>query len=843
MPPAETESFGDLLRRVRLAASLSQEALAERAGLSAAAIAALERGRRTAPRAETARLLTDALGLSAEQRVAFLASANRVAASTPPAPTLPVVETIPPAPPLSPTRLIGREHEEAAVQHLLAPEHGVGARLVTLLGPGGVGKTRLALQVAAGLRERYADGVVFVDLSPIREPDLVPVAIAAALGIAQTDRESPLDLIVKHAAGKHLLLLLDNFEQVIEAAIVVSAMLAAGSRLGCLVTSRSALRLRGEQQFIVPPLAVPDPSQTSDQGLSSTPAVQLFVARARAIDPGFAPDAGATRTIAEICRWLDGLPLAIELAAARIRLLPPAALLTRLKHRLAVLTGGARDLPARQQALRPTIAWSHDLLSTPEQQLFAGLSIFAGGCTLEAAEAVCNFDGSLDVLEGSSSLLEKSLLQTDNAEEPRLRMLEIIREYALERLAASPHTLALQAAHARYYLALAERSAPELAGPEQKGCLARLKREQDNYRAALTWACRHDEMELGLRLSTALWRFFHLSGATVEGRHWLDTLLDDGRSSAPRLAATRAGALRAAAGLAVMQSDHAYGEARAREGLILMRAVGDRLGTADILNALGNLIRNRGAPDEAVPLYEESISIYRDLQSQRGLTVALNNLGTARYGLGQLDRAVELYQQSLALRRDLCDLWGIGNILTNLGRTALEQGHLRQAEAWCQESMEIAVGLEDRHSMALALEVLSAVCLARNDLGQATDRYLECLRLAGQVGDRGVILSSLYGLAALAARQDQGRVAAQLLGAAEALCAELGRTLAGSGQRMRDDIVAAVRAALDGPAFAAAHALGQALPREVVIEETHRSFGDQLSRSATTGAGTAHDRC
>ncbi|HEV2459684.1 MAG TPA: helix-turn-helix domain-containing protein, partial [Ktedonobacterales bacterium] len=541
----EPVPFGMLLRRFRLAAGRTQAGLAEQSGLSERAVNDLERDPRRVPRLESVRLLADALGLSPQDRAALLAAARPQAAGAPShSATFSHRGTLHPARhnlPVQLTPLLGREDEMVAVTALLRQD---AVRLVTLTGPGGVGKTRLGLQVAAELVDEYADGVWFVRLSRLVDPALVLPTIAHILGLQEAGRQ-PVEAVLREwLRTRAVLLLLDNFEQVVAAAPEVAELLAASPGLKVLVTSRMGLHLRGEQEVPVPPLGLPSaagsPRLPAVERLNQYPAVALFLARAREARPEFQVTSATAPAVLGICARLDGLPLAIELAAARLKVLPPPALLRRLEQALPLLEGGARDLEARQQTMRATLAWSEDLLEPAEQRLFGRLAVFVGGFTLEAAEAVCAAPAGaeplgVDVLAGLGALVEQSLVQPQTGDEgegeeeeggeARFRLLYVVREYALERLEASGEADALRQAHALYFLMVAEQAEPQLHGPEQRTWLARLERELDNERAALGWLGERAEVERGLRLAAALTWYWGERSHFLEGLGWLKGLL------------------------------------------------------------------------------------------------------------------------------------------------------------------------------------------------------------------------------------------------------------------------------------------------------------------------------
>ena len=604
---AEKTPIGDLLRRHRLFAGLSQEALAERAGLSVDAIRALERGRRHTPRPDTLAMLATALTLDDADRIALITVATGTEA--------PMMvpgrsnHAIPPSPPAPPGDLIGREH---ALQKVVEILRAGDRRLVTLTGPGGVGKTRLALAVAQHLRDDYPEGLSFVDLAPLRDPALVATAITDTLGVRAAGAAGAWDILRTHLGTRRILLILDNFEQVIEAAPPLAETLAMCPGIVALVTSRMALRLRAEQQFRVPPL-------------TGGAAVRLFVTRARAMPSEFQIDDTSIGTIAEICARLDRLPLAIELAAARVAVLPPVELLARLDNGLRLLTNGARDLPARQRTLRGVIAWSYDLLDAEEQRLFRLFGAFAGGATLAAITTVAREEGEDDfaVLDRITALVDASLLsQTAGADgTARFTTLETIGALARQLLEASSDADAAHRVHAAHYRALAEQAEPHFRGPDEAAWIAKIEIEHDNLRAALAW-CEEADAEVGLSLAASLWEFWWVRGYMDEGRGWLDRLL--AQATAPVLA--RAKALLGAGFLAAQQGDREAAAKHFDAGLAVSRARDDDQLTARLLQERGILFMYSSDYATARSLIGEAVTLCRTTGAFEELEAALLNL-------------------------------------------------------------------------------------------------------------------------------------------------------------------------------------------------------------------------
>jgi predicted ATPase/class 3 adenylate cyclase/Tfp pilus assembly protein PilF len=650
-----------------------------------------------------------------------------------------------------PTRLIGRDREVATVCTLLRTPD---VRLLTVTGPGGIGKTRLALQVGAELLDAFPDGVYFVDLVPIHDPNLVVTTIAQTLDVRESGEQVLLDQLKGYLREKQLLLLLDNFEQVVAAASSVATLLAACPRLKVLVTSRAVLHLRGEKEVSLPPLALPDLGQIPplDQ-LTQYAAVALFIARALDVQPDFAVTNDNALAVAEICARLDGLPLAIELAARRIKLFAPEALLAQLSNRLALLTGGARDLPERQQTLRKTIDWSYALLSPDEQLLFRRLAVFMGGWTLAAAEAVCNVDGNLglDVLDDLATLVDHSLLRkaVGLGNEPRFTMLETIREYALERLAASGEAEALRRRHAAYFLQLAEQAERELIGPQQMAWLRRLDQELDNLRTALEWSLESN-VQMGLQLASALMRYWEAHGPVHEGIGWLARLIRQPQAAARTVA--RAKTLTALGYLNAWQSEFAQAQLFAEEGLALYRELGDQRGVAFTLFTLGNTFCLQADYAAGHALLFESLALYKTLGDKSGMADVLQQLGFFTDSQ-DYERARAYLEESLALCRALSHSTGISSVLGDLGTLALRQGDFAAARHWFEESLEIEKSLSISGVAAHGLLHLGELALRQGDYEQARAYFEESLALWPESGQTLFGLWSLVNLGYVALRQ------------------------------------------------------------------------------------------
>jgi predicted ATPase/transcriptional regulator with XRE-family HTH domain len=824
--PAVTE-FRELLREARLRAGLSQEALAEAAGLSTRAVSDLERGINRAPRPDTLEALATALRLAPSERTAWK-TAWRAARDG-------GVRAAPPTPgnlPAPSNALVGRSEEVAALAALLEG----GARLVTVTGPGGVGKTRLALAVAHGMTRQCAGGAWLVDLAPLRDPASVPAAVAHVLGVRQAGSQPILNTLIGALRERELVVVLDNCEHLLGAAPAVAALVAACPGLRVVATSRERLRLAAEREFPLGPLAL-SPAPLSGAGVPAvSPAVALFAERARAVSPGFVLTGDNVAAVAEVCRRLDGLPLAIELAAARVKLLPPPALLARLRERLQLLTGGARDLPARQRTMRDAIAWSHELLDGAEQALFRRLSVFVGGCTLEAVEALCDPAGERgpDTLYALGALVDKSLLQQEEQPdgEPRFRMLETIRAFAQEELEASDEAASVRRRHAACFAATAAALAPDLTGARQAESLDRLEQEHENLRRAVRLAVEERDAGLGLRLGAALWRFWWIRGHLADGRVALDALLalperaaspdvrralvgagmlaycqgdvaDAERRFDEALVAARAAsdetgvayALHGLGLLAAFRGEFATAERLQEESLAGFRAAGDQWGMASALLGLGNAARVRGDSAAARALYEESLRICRATGERRGIAEALLALGHAAMSQSDYDWARRLYEESLSHQRELKDLLGMTNTLPGLGRAAAAQGDYPAARRLYEESLEVSRRLGDSHRCADSLLGIGRIAVSQGDYADAEALLTRSLAMFREQGMRRGEAEALQELGRLALAQgdvvrarelsEEGLAVVRSLGASRAVAWALVQ-LAGVARQMGD---------------------------------------------------------
>jgi predicted ATPase/DNA-binding CsgD family transcriptional regulator len=768
--------------------------------------------------------------------------------------------------PVPPTALIGRQQEMRAVCDLLAhPE----VRLLTITGTGGAGKTRLALEVARVLRSDFTDGSCFVPLAPISDPALVMPTIAQAFDLQEAGQQPMLGLLQAFLRDKQLLLVLDNFEQVLDAASQVADLLAACPRLKVLVTSRFVLHVRGEQEFAVPPLAVPDPKHLPDLArLSQYEAVALFIARAQAVKPDFQVTHANAPAVVEICARLDGLPLAIELAAARSKLLPPRALLARLEKPLVVLTSGSRDMPARQQTLRNTIAWSYQLLDAQEQRLFRQLSVFVGGCTLEAIEAVCMTLGGeagslLDVI---ASLIDKSLLQQTEQEggEPRLAMLETIREYGLECLAASGEVEATRHAHAAYYLQLAE-VAPYMFGAGEQTWIDRLEREHDNLRGAMNWLLEHREtresIEMSLRLAAALWWFWVIRGHRHEGWTFLEQALVGSESVTEP---ARAKALWAAGNLAGWLGHFARAEALCQESLALAQQIGDAEGMRNAVFHLGfvadakrdfaaarplferSVVLSREAGDKfllahalvflafealsqgeyarARLLIEEGLAAFKELGHKTGIMFSLRGLACVTFFQGDLASAHTLGEECLTRQKEFGGKQAEAALLAFLGNVALHQGDILTARSLLEKSCVVLREVRDEeHQLAWTLSLFGKVHAVQGDYTTARACYEESLQSLVHVQAPNSnmsfldLASVLEGLAAVVAAQGGLAWAVRLWSAAEALRETRSMPLPPLYRADYERAVAAARTQLGEKTFAALWSEGRSLTPEQAL--------------------------
>lgn len=720
--------------------------------------------------------------------------------------------------PLQRTAFIGRKQEEAALTRLLGRDD---ARLVTLTGPGGIGKTRLALQVAEELSAQFPGGVCFVPLSSVSDGSLIASAIAQAVGVRETGNQSPQESLREYVSGlaQPTLLLLDNFEHLLAAAPVVTQLLTIGPKLKVVVTSQAPLHVYGEREFPVPPLALPDAkSIPSLEVLSGLPAIELFVERARAVKHEFALTKENAPVVAAICARLDGLPLAIELAAARVKLLSPPAMLARLENSLSLLTGGARDLPSRQQTLRGTVDWSYRLLNVAEQTLFRRLSVFAGGCTLEAVEAVCDTKGDLglDILDGMASMVDKSLAQQveQAGTETRFRMLSTLREYALERLAESNDELATRRAHAAYYLVLAEEGAEVMSAHSE--WLDRFEVEHDNFRAALDHLIKSGDAEWALRSGAALFRFWETREYLTEGRGAIAKILAlHGVEARPKL---RARLLFAAGVLAGGQGDYGPAQQTFEDSLETYLELEDKRGVAVALNALAVNTRDRGEIAVASSLFERCVAIWKDLGDPADIARAISNFASLMKLQGKFERASSLYDECLTIFRTIGDTAGVAWTLNYQGDVARERGDFVAAHLFYERSLAEFRKLRDQWGIASVLSDLAGLSCDQRNNAEARRLYAESIKMFQELGYKRGIARALECLALSAAAQSNAERSLHLAGAAAALRQRLGAALAPAERARLDKALEFARRTL-GNAAGAAWMEGWAMPIEEALDE------------------------
>jgi predicted ATPase/DNA-binding SARP family transcriptional activator/DNA-binding CsgD family transcriptional regulator len=738
------------------------------------------------------------------------------------------------------TSFVGRAQEIVEVKRTMAM-----TRILTLAGAGGSGKTRLAFEVARDLIGAYPDGVWMVELAPLSEEGLVAQEVAGALEVTERTGEQLADTLVDSLTGKEMLLVLDNCEHLIDAAArLADRLLRSCPRLRILATSREPLSIAGEVIWQVDPLSLPDRDGVpSVDGLMRYEALRLFVDRARLRLPDFELTEENAEAVARVCRKLDGMPLAIELATARMGALAVENVAQRLEISLDVLKGASRTAAARQRTLKATLDWSHDLLSEAERVLFRSISVFAGGWTLEAAEAVCSEDGTEheEVLDLLSALVDKSLVLAGVVSRGpvRYRMLEPIRQYAHEKLEESGETVELRNRHAAFFLALAEEAEPKLAGPQQRVWVVRLEAEHDNLRRALSWSLDMEKKGTALRLGAALWRFWHVRGYLSEGVRWMERVLSSGELGA---SPARVKALEGMGWLTQSQGDYERAEATYEEMLELSRQLGDEESIATALNSLGTVAAQRGDNELARTLLTENLKVLEKLEEQGNPSApikrfhALNLLGLlAIREEGDYARGAALWEQSLALAREAGDTDRVGLMLSNLGYPALLQGEHERARQLSEAALDIARELGSVEFAPTASINLGLAALGLGEYEQAQGSFQEALVISQDTGRKLNVIETLEGMASLTAAQGKTSRAARLRGAAEAARTVTGIALAPDEQGLHELHLAPVRSQLGESEWGEALAEGRMMSLDEAAEYALSEEDDQPEATIAQG--------
>jgi predicted ATPase/transcriptional regulator with XRE-family HTH domain len=800
------EPLGELLRSLRSAALLSQEALAERSGLSTRTVSDIETGSARTPRLITVMLLAEAMGLSEGDRTRLQDAARRP-------PTRPTgTRAIAPSLGLQPAALVGRDHDVEQVGALLLRDD---VTLLTIVGPAGVGKTSLATRVAVDRAGEFEHGAAVAELAPISEPSQVPSVVARALGIRESGDTGASEAVTVYLRDRAMLLVLENLEHLTPAAAWIGTLLAQSPRLTILATSREPLHLKAERVFAIRPL-------------DKDSAVKLFVERAQMVNPEFAINAANADAVETIVGHLDGLPLAIELAAPRLLLLPPKALAARLERRLPLLGDGATDRPARQQTMHGAIAWSYDLLSESEQRLFRSLGVLHGGGTLDAAAAVVG-TGDRDersILFRLAPLVEKNMLwlAEDSEAEPRVSMLETLREFANERLAESGELAEAQRRHAEYMVRFTAGAERDLSSSSQARRRAQLERDHANLAASLEWAASNAQAEIGFQLIGELWRFWWLNGYLSEGIGWIRRFLPLRNAAARNVPEVLYGKV-LRGHVVLLSALGSFDEARAscEEAIALQRALGDERGLAASLTSLGVIYQFIGEYDRSEEAHAESLAIRRRLEDDAGVATSLSNLSAIAYSKNDLARAASFGNESVAIYRRLGHESGIAHALMKIGLVAAAEGNYSRAEEIFSECLRMQRAVGNTGSTHYSLVNLGAVAHKRGEFDLAMERYHEALELLETTPNKSALAKTLEDMgAAVAALGDPAR-GVRLFGAADAIRGTIHSPLFPSERAEYDATIASMRGQLGDEAFDAQWRIGSSITLERALEEARQT--------------------